>query len=263
MNDPALTYADYLQLERLLQCQLPLSEQHDEMLFIVIHQATELWLKLALHEVQAAMRQIRADDLAPAFKMLSRFSRIQSQLIQSWDVLSTLTPADYLTFRDRLGSASGLQSVQYRLIEFVLGNKDPAHLRRYPKGGDAQRRLGGALHAPSLYQEALLLLARRGFTVPLAPDADFSVPHTPQAAITDAWLQVYRDTHRHWDLYELAEKLVDVEDWFRQWRYRHLTTVERIIGNKRGTGGTTGASYLRHALETQLFPELWEVRTNL
>ncbi len=259
-----MSYGEYLHLDELLSCQHPRTEQHDEMLFVIIHQATELWMKLAVHELQAALAQIRADDLQPAFKMLSRFSRIQSQLIQSWDVLSTLTPSEYLTFREQLGNASGFQSLQYRLIEFYMGNKNARHVAQFARDSAAAQRLQTALREPSIYQSALLLLQRRGFT--LAVDAqreDWSEPYAPDDSVTAAWLEVYADTHRYWDLYELAEKLVDIEDWFRQWRFRHLTTVERIIGSKRGTGGTSGASYLRKALETRLFPELWDVRTAL
>ncbi len=259
-----MSYADYLHLDELLSCQHPRTGQHDEVLFVIIHQATELWMKLAVHELRAAMRQIDADELAPAFKMLSRFSRIQSQLIQSWDVLSTMTPADYLTFRDSLGSASGIQSVQYRLIEFYMGNKNERYLTHFTPGSEAHERLSTALREPSIYEAALLLLVRRGFTLSLDPErTDWRAAHVPDASVAAAWLEVYRDTARHWDLYELAEKLVDIEDWFRQWRFRHLTTVERIIGAKRGTGGTSGADYLRKALETRLFPELWDVRTAL
>jgi tryptophan 2,3-dioxygenase len=259
-----MSYGEYLHLDELLNCQHPRTQQHDEMLFVIIHQATELWMKLAVHELQAALEQLRADDLPPAFKMLSRFSRIQSQLIQSWDVLSTLTPSEYLTFRDSLGSASGFQSLQYRLIEFYMGNKNARHVAQFEPGSPAQQRLQAALRQPSIYQSALLLLAKRGFSLSLdTRREDWSEPYTPDESVAAAWLQVYADTQRYWDLYELAEKLVDIEDWFRQWRFRHLTTVERIIGSKRGTGGTAGASYLRKALETRLFPELWDVRTVL
>lgn len=259
-----MSYGEYLHLDELLSCQHPRTQQHDEMLFVIIHQATELWMKLAVHELQAALAQIRADDLQPAFKMLSRFSRIQSQLIQSWDVLSTLTPSEYLTFREQLGNASGFQSLQYRLIEFYMGNKNARHLTQFASDAAATERLQTALREPSIYQSALLLLLRRGFTLSLdAQRDDWSEPYVPDESVTAAWLRVYGDTQEYWDLYELAEKLVDIEDWFRQWRFRHLTTVERIIGSKRGTGGTSGASYLRKALETRLFPELWDVRTAL
>ena len=260
----AMTYGDYLALERLLSCQNPLSDRHDEMLFIIIHQATELWMKLVLHELRATIECVRRDDPQPAFKMLARVSRIQSQLIQSWDVLATLTPADYVTFRHRLGHASGFQSYQYRLIEFTLGNKNAAMLAPHQHRPDIHATLEKALHAPSLYDEAIRLLARRGFAIdPSRTDRDWSKPYAPHPSVEAAWLAVYRDTQAHWDLYELAEELVDLEDWFRQWRFRHVTTVERIIGHKRGTGGTAGVAYLKKAVETRLFPELWDVRTSL
>lgn len=260
----AMSYGDYLGLERLLACQDSRSERHDEMLFIVIHQATELWLKLALHELTAAMAQIRNDDLPPAFKMLARVSRIQAQLIQSWDVLSTLTPADYMTFRDVLGNASGFQSHQYRLIEFTLGNKNPAMLMPHRHDAEIHALLSAALEAPSLYEEAILLLARRGLGVDAGQAKEgWREVHQPDDSVRSAWLTVYRDTKSYWDLYELAEKLVDLEDYFQQWRFHHVSTVERVIGHKRGTGGTSGVPYLRKALETRFFPELWDVRTEL
>ena len=260
----AMSYSDYLGLERLLACQKPRSEHHDEMLFIVIHQATELWLKLVLHELNAAMAQIRSDDLPPAFKMLARVSRIQAQLIQSWDVLSTLTPADYMTFRDVLGTASGFQSHQYRLIEFTLGNKNPAMMMPHRHDAETHALLSAALEAPSLYEETILLLARRGLGIDAGQaKRDWRDVHLPDDSVYRAWLTVYRDTESHWDLYELAEKLVDLEDHFQQWRFHHVSTVERVIGHKRGTGGTSGVPYLRRALETRFFPELWDVRTKL
>jgi tryptophan 2,3-dioxygenase len=260
----AMSYGDYLGLDQLLACQKPLSPQHDELLFITVHQSTELWLKLALHELAAARERIKADDLAPAFKMTARVSRIQAQLIQSWDVLSTLTPADYLAFRDYLGHSSGFQSHQYRLVEFVLGNKSRAALAVHRDRPAQHALLEAALATPSLYDEVIGLLARRGFAI--APDKlerDWSQPYTADPTVRDAWIAVYRDTTRHWDLYELAEELVDLDDSFQQWRFRHAKTVERIIGLKRGTGGTAGVAYLRHVLETSFFPELWEVRTLL
>ena len=259
-----MSYGGYLALDELLACQRPKSLQHDEMLFIIIHQATELWMKLVLHELGGACDHVRDDDLQPAFKMLTRVSRIQSQLIQSWDVLSTLTPADYMTFRADLGQASGFQSHQYRLIEFALGNRNRALLAPHAHDKTTHKRLEEALSAPSLYDEAIRLLSKRGFAIDKAVlERDFSVPHKTDKSVADAWLGVYNDTARHWDLYELAEKLVDVEDWFQQWRFRHMTTVERVIGMKRGTGGTAGVGYLRHALSVRFFPELWELRTAL
>ena len=260
----AMSYGDYLGLERLLACQEPRSERHDEMLFIVIHQATELWLKLALHELTAAKAHIRDDDLPPAFKMLARVSRIQAQLIQSWDVLSTLTPADYMTFRDVLGNASGFQSHQYRLIEFTLGNKNPAMLMPHRHDTEIHALLSAALEASSLYEETIMLLARRGLGIGAGQaNRDWREVHQPDDSVRRAWLTVYRDTESHWDLYDLAEKLVDLEDHFQQWRFHHVSTVERVIGHKRGTGGTSGVPYLRRVLETRFFPELWDVRTEL
>jgi tryptophan 2,3-dioxygenase len=259
-----MSYGDYLHLDQLLACQKPLSEQHDEMLFIVIHQATELWMKLVLHELRQATAQLRADNLAPAFKGMARVSRIQAQLIQSWDVLSTLTPADYLSFRDRLGRSSGFQSYQYRLIEFALGNKQSEMLEPHRHRRALHAGLTAALRAPSLYDEAIRLLARRGFAIaPEVLNRDLTLAHRSHPSVLEAWLSIYRDTQRHWDLYELAEELVDLEDWFQQWRFRHVTTVQRIIGFKRGTGGTAGVGYLRQALDIRFFPELWDVRTAL
>ena len=260
----AMSYGDYLKLDGLLACQRPLSQQHDEMLFIVIHQTTELWLKLALHEIRAATASVAGDALGAACKMLARVSRIQSQLIQSWDVLSTLTPADYLAFRDALGQSSGFQSHQYRLVEFVLGNRKRALLAPHRDRPAIHALLEAALARPSLYDEAIGLLARRGFAIdPTVLARDLGEPYRPDDSVRAAWLQVYRDTARHWDLSELAEKLVDLEDWFQQWRFRHMKTVERIIGDKRGTGGTSGVGYLRQALDVYFFPELWQVRTAL
>jgi tryptophan 2,3-dioxygenase len=260
----AMSYGDYLQLDRLLDSQRPLSPQHDEMLFIIAHQSTELWLKLALHELEAARDKIHGDDLAPAFKMTARVARIQAQLIQVWDVLSTLTPADYLAFRESLGRSSGFQSYQYRLVEFILGNKNPAMLAPHRDRPRQHALLQAALERPSLYDEVIRLLARRGFAIaPSRLDRDWTAPYRSDPSVRDAWLAVYRDTGRHWDLYELAEELVDLEDSFQQWRFRHVKTVERIIGHKRGTGGTAGVDYLRQALDIVFFPELWEVRTLL
>jgi len=260
----AMSYGDYLRLDQLLDCQHPVSDQHDEMLFIIIHQATELWMKLVLHELRAAIAQLRADNLAASFKGMARVSRIQAQLIQSWDVLSTLTPADYLSFRDSLGRSSGFQSHQYRLIEFALGNKNAAMLEPHRHRAELHAAMTAALRAPSLYDEVVALLARRGFAIDAALLArDVSTPHRSDDSVRAAWLAIYRDTAKYWDLYELAEELVDLEDWFQQWRFRHVTTVERIIGRKRGTGGTAGVAYLRQALDIRFFPELWEVRTEL
>ena len=260
----SMSYGDYLRLDGLLALQQPLTDRHDEMLFVVIHQATELWMKLALHELRAALAHVRADNLPPAFKMLARVSRIQAQLIQSWDVLSTLTPADYMGFRHALGQASGFQSYQYRAIEFILGNKNRAMLGPHAHRPELHAELTHALESPSLYDEAIRLLARRGFAIDAAVlEREVSEPYRANESVRDAWLAVYRDTGRHWDLYELAEELVDLEDWFQQWRFRHVTTVERIIGRKPGTGGTAGVTYLRKALDIRFFPELWDLRTEL
>lgn len=259
-----MTYGDYLQLDAILAAQQPLTDEHDEKLFIIIHQATELWMKLALHEMRAAIAAIAADDLRPAFKMLSRIGRIQSQLIQSWDVLSTLTPSDYLTFREALGHSSGFQSSQYRQIEFLFGNKNRALLEPHRDRPADHAILQDTLESPTLYDTVLHLLARRGLPVPdEVLTRDVTQSYSGHAGVTEAWLTVYRDTETWWTLYELGEELVDLEDWFQQWRFRHLTTVERIIGNKRGTGGTAGVRYLQKALEIRFFPELWEVRTAL
>ena len=260
----SMTYGDYLRLDMILSAQQPLTEQHDERLFIIIHQATELWMKLVLHELEAAIAAIERDELRPAFKMLSRVSRIQSQLIQSWDVLSTMTPADYLTFRDRLGQSSGFQSHQYRQIEFLFGNKNEAMLEPHRDRPEIHARLLETLKRPSLYDAVLRLMAARGLPIPdEVLHRDVTKRYSAHPGVTAAWLTVYRDTETWWTVYELGEELVDLEDWFQQWRFRHVTTVERIIGAKRGTGGTAGVAYLRRALENRFFPELWDVRTEL
>ena len=259
-----MSYGDYLGLDSLLSSQHPLTSEHDEPLFIVIHQATELWMKLILHEMGAAIRLIREDNLQPAFKMLSRISTIQNQMIQSWTVLSTMTPADYLSFRDQLGQSSGFQSYQYREIEYRLGNKNPALLKPHAHREDIHARLTRALNERSIYDEAIALLARRGFAIDDdILNRDFTERHQSNRSVHDAWASVYRNTADHWELYELAEKLVDLEDSFQQWRFRHLKTVSRIIGMRRGTGGTSGVNYLEKALSYCFFPELWELRTDL
>lgn len=260
----AMSYGDYLQLDRLLGAQRPLSGDPNELLFIVQHQATELWLKLMVHELAAARDHVRRDDLQPAFKMLSRVARIMAQLNQSWDVLSTLTPAEYSAFRDALGNSSGFQSYQYRMVEFLLGNKRAVMMEPHRHRPELFANLEALHRAPSLYDEAVRVLARRGFNVdPECVERDWGSLHRYNDSLCAAWVEVYRDTEAHWELYELAEKLVDLEDAFRQWRFRHATTVERIIGLKRGTGGTAGVSYLRSVLEVELFPELWRARTEL
>jgi tryptophan 2,3-dioxygenase len=259
-----MTYGDYLHLDAVLAAQHPLSPDHNEMLFIVQHQTSELWMKLALIELRGARNAIAADELAPAFKMLARVARIMEQLVHAWDVLTTLTPSEYSAIRPFLGSSSGFQSWQYREIEYILGNKNPALLKPHADRADIHERLEQALAAPSLYDEALALLARNGFAIaPALLARDRRTPYQPDASVEAAWLEVYRQPKAWWQLYELAEELVDLEDAFRQWRFRHVTTVERIIGFKRGTGGTSGVAYLRRMLDVVLFPELWKVRTDL
>lgn len=259
-----MSYGDYLALDQVLSAQRPKSAAHDEVLFIIQHQTSELWMKLVIHELMAALGHIQRDDLQPAFKMLARVSRVMSQLLQSWDVLATLTPTEYLTFRGQIGQASGFQSYQYRMIEFALGNKNSVMVRPHAHRADLHEKVLSVLNAPSLYDEAIKLLSRRGFALsPACLDRDWSQPYRADASVEAAWLEVYRNTEAHWDLYELAEELVDLEDAFRQWRFRHVTTVERIIGFKRGTGGTSGVAYLRKMLDVRLFPELWDLRTAL
>ena len=259
-----MSYGDYLQLDRILNAQQPLSPDHNEMLFIVQHQTSELWMKLMLHELGAAVDAVARDQLQPAFKMLARVSKIMEQLVHAWDVLATMTPPEYSAIRPYLGHSSGFQSWQYRCIEFSLGNKNAAMLQPHAHRPDLLATVEAAWRAPSLYDEALRLLARRGIAVPASHlERDWTQPYTPDAAVEQAWLAVYRDPQRHWDLYQLGEELTDLEDAFRLWRFRHLTTVERVIGFKRGTGGSGGVSYLRRMLDTELFPELWALRTQL
>ncbi len=260
----AMTYADYLHLDALLAAQHPLSPDHNELLFIVQHQTSELWMKLMLHELRAAIAAVAADELPPAFKMLARVSRVMEQLVHAWDVLATMTPPEYSAIRPYLAASSGFQSFQYRAIEFSLGNKQAQHLQPHAAHAERAAVVRHALESPSLYDEALRLLARRGLALPRSHvDRDWTLPYTASADVEAAWLAVYRDPKAHWDLYELGEELVDLEDAFRLWRFRHVTTVERIIGFKRGTGGTDGAPYLRKMLDTVLFPELWRLRTDL
>lgn len=258
-----MNYSEYLQLPELLACQRLRSDEHDELLFVVIHQTTELWMKLCLHELRAVMRHVHGDDLPPAFKMLARIGRIQTHLTEAWETLATMTPADYLRFRHTLGSASGLQSHQYRLIEFLLGAKDDALLELHRKTPE-YAELAEAFEAPSLYDETLQLLARRGFDIPPGRTArDWRLPYVADDGVEAAWLTIYHDVERYWDLYELAEKLVDVEYRFQKWRFAHLKTVERVIGFRRGTGGTAGAAYLATRLEKGFFPELFTLRTHM
>ncbi|TKT82711.1 tryptophan 2,3-dioxygenase [Aquamicrobium sp. LC103] len=259
-----MSYADYLHLERILDAQSPLSASPDELLFIIQHQTSELWMKLAIHEIGAAMSEIRSDNLQPAFKMLTRVARIFEQLNSAWDVLRTMTPSEYTRFRGALGQSSGFQSWQYRAIEFLAGNRNAAMLKPHAHAPETIERLEAILARPSLYDEAIALLARKGFDVgDEAGRDDFRATRPPSDAVMAAWKIVYAEPETHWALYELAEKLVDFEDYFRRWRFNHVTTVERIIGLKRGTGGTAGVSYLRRMLEVELFPELWKVRTQL
>lgn len=256
------SYGQYLGLEQLLSVQRPVSVEHDEMLFIIIHQASELWMKLCLHELTAARDHIRRDDLGPSFKMLARVSRIQAQLVQSWDVLATMTPAEYSTFRNQLGRASGFQSAQYRTLEFVIGNKNAELIQVHKRDPAVYEALERALHTPSIYDESIRLLSRRGFEIPQEYlDRDWSQPYQANKQVAAAWLSVYHSVDANWDLYELAEKLVDLDHHFQLWRFSHMKTVERIIGYKRGTGGTSGVSYLTKALELRFFPELWSIRT--
>jgi tryptophan 2,3-dioxygenase len=260
----AMSYGDYLHLDKILSSQRRLSNHHDEMLFIVIHQASELWMKLILHEVTAAIQCIRANNLEPSFKMLSRVSRIQQQLIQSWSVLSTLTPAEYMEFRDKLGQSSGFQSYQNRLIEFALGNKNVHTLSVYQHDTDLYNQMQTALHEPSIYDAAINALMKRGLPIDQEIlQRDCSQPYEPNASVEDAWLTVYRNVDQYWDLYELAEKLVDIGNQQQMWRFSHMSTVERIIGNKQGTGGSSGVNYLKRALDQHFFPELWSLRTKL
>ena len=259
----SMSYGDYLGLEKILHAQHPLSPNHNEMLFIVQHQTSELWMKLMLHEMRAVRLHLRADDLPPAFKMLARVARIMDQLVHAWDVLATMTPPEYTAIRPYLGASSGFQSYQYREIEFILGNKNAALLNVHA-GTPEFPLLQEALNTPSLYDEAIQLLARHGLPISAERlNADPSQPTVADESVQKAWLQVYGDTTRYWALYELAEKLVDMETAFRFWRFRHVTTVERIIGFKTGTGGTAGVSYLRKMLDVVLFPELFSLRTEL
>jgi len=259
-----MSYGDYLQLDKILTAQAPHSVAHDEMLFIIQHQTSELWMKLAIHELSAATRAIASDDLQPAFKMLTRVARIMEQLNSAWDVLRTMTPSEYTLFRESLGQSSGLQSFQYRAIEFLAGNKNAAMLAPHGHKQDLHDWLDGIRHKPSLYDEAIRILDRRGFAIDRAVlTRDVAEPYQAQVSVKAAWAVIYRDPAHHWELYEFAEKLVDFEDYFRRWRFNHVTTVERVIGFKRGTGGTSGVAYLRRMLEVVLFPELWDVRTEL
>jgi len=259
-----MSYGDYLRLDQLLSAQTPLSEQHDEMLFIVIHQSSELWLKLASHELNRALTCVRKDDFGPAFKVIARVKQIFIQLTQSWNILSTLTPADYLQFRDELGRSSGFQSAEYRKLEFLLGNKNKDMLKVHKSNPDVYQALDVLLNQASLYDEVIQALVRAGFEIDDAQvNRDFTQPYTTNASVLAAWLEVYQRPEEHFELYELAEKLVDIEDAFQQWRFKHMYTVQRIIGQKQGTGGSSGVAFLKRALDVSFFPELLEVRTHL
>ncbi|MBS7778429.1 tryptophan 2,3-dioxygenase [Acidovorax sp. CCYZU-2555] len=260
----SMSYGDYLQLDQILTAQKPLSPDHNEMLFIVQHQTSELWMKLMLHELRAAITHVANDELPKAFKMLARVSRIMEQLVHAWDVLATMTPPEYSAIRPYLAQSSGFQSYQYRCIEFSLGNKNAAMLKPHAHRPELLAEVEAAYRAPSLYDEALRLLARRGIAVPASHlERDWTQPYAADDGVEQAWLAVYRDPTTHWDLYQLGEELTDLEDAFRLWRFRHVTTVERVIGFKRGTGGTGGVSYLRKMLDVVLFPEIWTLRTAL
>ncbi|MDP3252255.1 MAG: tryptophan 2,3-dioxygenase [Hydrogenophaga sp.] len=259
-----MSYGDYLHLDAILNAQKPLSPAHDELLFIVQHQTSELWMKLMLHELHAAISLIAADELQPAFKMLARVSKIMEQLVHAWDVLATMTPPEYSAIRPYLAQSSGFQSHQYRCIEFAMGNKNAAMLKPHQHNAERLAVVQAAYEAPSLYDEALRLLARRGLAVPQShTQRDWTQAYEASDEVEEAWLQVYRNPKDHWDLYQLGEELTDLEDAFRLWRFRHVTTVERVIGFKRGTGGTGGVSYLRKMLDVVLFPEIWRLRTEL
>ena len=262
--DGRMSYGDYLQIDRILTSQHLLTGAHDEMLFIIQHQTSELWMKLALHELDAARRAVAEDRTREAFKMLARISRIFEQLNNAWDVLRTMTPADYTTFREGLGQSSGFQSWQYRLIEYAVGNRNLAMLKPHAHRPDLTEKLEAELARPSLYDEALRHLARAGLPVPAdVLTRDLRQPWVAHDGVRAVWELVYREPLKYWEAYELAEKLVDFEDYFRRWRFNHVTTVERVIGFKRGTGGTSGVNYLRRMLEVELFPELWHLRTTL
>lgn len=259
-----MTYSEYLGLDGILSSQKRLSDHHDEMLFLIIHQVSELWMKLIIHELQAAITTIRQGELQPAFKMLARVSKIQQQIIQAWDVLATMTPAEYLQFRDTLGKASGFQSYQYRQIEFALGYKSKHILKIYEKDAAISHDLNTAFAAPSIYDVAIEALAKAGLPInPALLNRDFSVVYKGDETVAAAWKTVYENIDRYWDLYQLAEKLVDIEDSLQQWRFRHMKTVERIIGFKIGTGGSSGVNYLKQVLDHRFFPELWDLRTTL
>jgi tryptophan 2,3-dioxygenase len=259
-----MTYGEYLNLDKILTSQNRLSNHHDEMLFIVIHQVSELWMKLILHEMNGAINCIQSGDLSSAFKKLARVSKTQSQIIQAWDVLATMTPSEYMEFRDSLGQASGFQSYQYRMIEFALGYKTEHILKIYEKDSELHNKLKAAYEAPTLYDVSIHALANAGLSIDSEVlQRDVTKTYKGNESVKAAWTTVYKDVEKYWDLYELAEKLVDIEDWLQQWRFRHMKTVERIIGFKMGTGGSSGVGYLKKVLDQRFFPELWDLRTEL
>ncbi|TCI69229.1 MULTISPECIES: tryptophan 2,3-dioxygenase [Exiguobacterium] len=259
-----MSYGDYLQLDPILSSQHRLSDHHDEMLFIIIHQTSELWMKLILHELTAAVTAIETGELERSFKMLARVSKIQQQLIQSWSVLATLTPAEYLEFRDKLGSSSGFQSYQNRQIEFALGFKNARTLSVYAHDEELYPLLESSLQAPSIYDMTVREMHRRGLAIDdTVLNRDVTKDWEWNESVETAWAEVYRDVDKYWDLYELGEKLLDIGSQQQMWRFNHMSTVERIIGQKMGTGGSSGVNYLRRVLDHRFFPELWTVRTKL
>lgn len=260
----SVTYGGYLRLKELLAQQTPQTGEHDELLFVILHQTMELWMKQAIHEIAAAQNEVRAGDLDPAYKHLARVSRIQAVMTQTWDILATMTPADYLKFRQLLGSSSGFQSAQFRALEYRLGLKDDTFLKFQDEGSGERKMLEDALDAPSLYDDVIVQLAKAGFDIPKsALEKPRRAAYEPSEAVENAWLEVYRDTQKYWALYQLAEKLLDLDDALLTWRHKHVLTVERIIGRKRGTGGTEGVGYLQQTLTRRAFPEIWSVRTKL
>jgi tryptophan 2,3-dioxygenase len=258
------SYHDFLELDKILNAQPNITGEHDEMLFFVLHQVKELWMKLMIHELEAAMPHIQEDNLRPAFKIFARVKRIQENLLQAWHILTTMTPTDYLAFRDGLGQSSGFQSFQNRSIEFLFGNKNRAMIRPHSHRPHIVERLTELIERPSIYDEVVMLLARRGFKIDQAClERDWSEVREPNQSVMDAWKHIYHNPEESWGLYELAEDLLDMDDIFQTWRFRHANTVERVIGHKIGTGGTSGVGYLRKAVDIRLFPELWMVRTEL
>jgi len=260
----SVTYGGYLRLKELLACQTPQSGEHDELLFVILHQTMELWMKQAIHEIGAAQVEVRNGGLVPAYKHLARVSRIQAVMTQAWDILATMTPADYLNFRNMLGTSSGFQSYQFRALEYQLGLKDDSFLKFQDSGSGERQMLEAALDAPSLYDDVIAQLAKAGFSIPKSVlERPVREAYNASDEVEAAWLKVYRDTQKHWAFYQLAEKLLDLDDALLTWRHKHVLTVERIIGRKRGTGGTDGVGYLQQTLARRAFPEIWSLRTKL